>query len=185
MRSLSPAATRLRRLGRGASRLSVARRSIDSFVLARDVSDQFFIPERLYGRELEIRDCLAAFDRVMTDRRPELMLVSGPAGAGRSSLVNELQKALVPRRGLFASGKFDQYKRDLWARLRVHNNQLGRCTVPINGRDIDSSNAASPGCSLLLPGCNDLPLIRIDYLKLVGNSHKNKECRSCLVQQEL
>jgi hypothetical protein len=30
-----------------------AHRSIDSFVLARDVSDQFLIPEKLYGRELE------------------------------------------------------------------------------------------------------------------------------------
>ena len=28
-------------------------------------------------------------------------------------MVNELQKALVPPRGLFASGKFDQYKRDI------------------------------------------------------------------------
>src|SRR6202044_2279286 len=28
-------------------------------------------------------------------------------------VVNELHKALVPPRGLFASGKFDQYKRDI------------------------------------------------------------------------
>ena len=41
------------------------------------------------------------------------MLVSGYAGIGKSSLVNELHKALVPPRGLFASGKFDQYKRDI------------------------------------------------------------------------
>jgi predicted ATPase len=27
--------------------------------------------------------------------------------------VNELHKALVPPRGLFAAGKFDQYKRDI------------------------------------------------------------------------
>ena len=41
------------------------------------------------------------------------MLVSGYAGIGKSSLVNELHKALVRPRGLFASGKFDQYKRDI------------------------------------------------------------------------
>ena len=41
------------------------------------------------------------------------MLVSGYAGIGKSSVVNELQKALVPLRGLFASRKFDQYKRDI------------------------------------------------------------------------
>jgi predicted ATPase len=43
----------------------------------------------------------------------ELVLVSGYAGIGKSSMVNELHKALVPPRGLFASGKFDQYKRDI------------------------------------------------------------------------
>ena len=41
------------------------------------------------------------------------MLVSGYSGVGKSSLVNELHKALVPPRGLFAAGKFDQYKRDI------------------------------------------------------------------------
>ena len=44
---------------------------------------------------------------------PELVLVSGYSGIGKSSVVNELHKVLVPPRGLFASGKFDQYKRDI------------------------------------------------------------------------
>jgi PAS domain S-box-containing protein len=42
-----------------------------------------------------------------------LVLVSGYSGIGKSSVVNELHKPLVPPRGLFASGKFDQYKRDI------------------------------------------------------------------------
>jgi predicted ATPase len=42
-----------------------------------------------------------------------LVLVSGYSGIGKSSIVNELHKPLVPPRGLFASGKFDQYKRDI------------------------------------------------------------------------
>jgi len=41
------------------------------------------------------------------------MLVSGYPGIGKSSVVNELQKVLVLSRGLFASGKVDQYKRDI------------------------------------------------------------------------
>ena len=40
-------------------------------------------------------------------------LVSGYSGVGKSSVVNELHKVLVPPRGLFAAGKFDQYKRDV------------------------------------------------------------------------
>src|SRR5262249_3412559 len=64
-------------------------------------------------RELEIEMLLASFDRVVASGRPELVLVSGYSGIGKSSVVNELHKPLVPPRGLFASGKFDQYKRDI------------------------------------------------------------------------
>src|SRR5215831_9877878 len=49
----------------------------------------------------------------MDSGRPELVLVSGYSGIGKSTVVNELHKRLVPPRGLFASGKFDQYKRDI------------------------------------------------------------------------
>ncbi len=87
---------------------------IDPFPLGQqDTSDRILIPEKLYGREREIEILLAAFDRVVTSGRPELVLVSGYSGIGKSSVVNELHKALVPSRGLFASGKFDQYKRDI------------------------------------------------------------------------
>ena len=56
---------------------------------------------------------LSCFDRIIKTGVPELVLVSGYSGIGKSSVVNELHKALVPPRGLFASGKFDQYKRDI------------------------------------------------------------------------
>lgn len=80
---------------------------------ASDVSDRLLIPEKLYGREREIDALLAAFDRVLSHGTPEVVLVPGYSGIGKSSVVNELHKVLIPRRGLFASGKFDQYKRDI------------------------------------------------------------------------
>jgi PAS domain S-box-containing protein len=87
---------------------------IDPFVLgAHDLSDQLLIPEKLYGREHEIDSLLASFDRVAATGAVEFVLVSGYSGIGKSSVVNELQRALVSSRGLFASGKFDQYKRDI------------------------------------------------------------------------
>jgi len=87
---------------------------IDPFRLGtQDASDRLLIPERLYGREREIDTLLAVFDRVVAKGTPELMLVSGYSGIGKSSVVHELHKVLVPPRGLFASGKFDQYKRDI------------------------------------------------------------------------
>jgi hypothetical protein len=84
---------------------------IDPFPLAaHDASDRLLIPEKLYGREREVGALLAAFDRVVAQGRP---LVSGYSGVGKSSVVNELHKALVPARSLFGSGKFDQYQRDI------------------------------------------------------------------------
>src|SRR5258705_553133 len=87
---------------------------LESFPLgSQDVSDRLLIPETLYGREREIHTLLSAFDRVVAQGTPELVLVAGYSGIGKSALVNELHKVLVPPRGLFASGKFDQYKRDI------------------------------------------------------------------------
>jgi PAS domain S-box-containing protein len=87
---------------------------IDSFPLgSQDASERLMIPERLYGRENEIDLLLETFGRVVSDGMTKFVLVSGYSGVGKSSVVNELHKALVPIRGLFASGKFDQFKRDI------------------------------------------------------------------------
>jgi PAS domain S-box-containing protein len=78
-----------------------------------DTPDRLVIPEKLYGRAREVETLLSAFDRVVRGSSAELVLVSGYSGIGKSSVVNELHKVLVPPRGLFAAGKFDQYKRDI------------------------------------------------------------------------
>jgi PAS domain S-box-containing protein len=89
-------------------------RRVDEFTLGKkDTPDRLWTPQKLYGRTREIDTLLASFRHVVATGRPELALVSGYAGIGKSSVVNELRKVLVPQRGLFASGKFDQYKRDI------------------------------------------------------------------------
>jgi len=89
-------------------------RRVDEFPLGdHDTPDRLLIPEKLYGRAREIDNLLASFERVVSSGTPELVLVSGYSGIGKSSVVNELHKVLVPPRGLFASGKFDQYKREI------------------------------------------------------------------------
>jgi predicted ATPase/signal transduction histidine kinase/GAF domain-containing protein/tRNA A-37 threonylcarbamoyl transferase component Bud32 len=102
----------------------------------QDISDQFQIPQKLYGREKEISELLEAFERVVGSEneelgieneelriknednsqfailnsqfQSELVLVSGYAGVGKSALVQELYKPITARRGYFTSGKFDQ-----------------------------------------------------------------------------
>lgn len=89
-------------------------RTIDEFAIAtRDLSDRLVISEKLYGRERELEVMVAAFQRVAAEGRFEFLLVSGPAGVGKSSIVNELHKTLYATRGLFAGGKFDLYKRNV------------------------------------------------------------------------
>jgi PAS domain S-box-containing protein len=80
---------------------------------ACDIPDRLIIPEKLYGREQEVATLLAAIERVAASGKPELVLLSGYSGIGKSAVVNELHKALVPVWALFAGGKFDQYKRDI------------------------------------------------------------------------
>jgi PAS domain S-box-containing protein len=89
-------------------------RRIEAFTPGQhDTSDRLLIPEKLYGRAHEVDTLVAAFDRVVAHGTTELVLVSGYSGIGKSSVVNELHKVLVSPRGLFAAGKFDQYKRDV------------------------------------------------------------------------
>ena len=91
-----------------------AQRRIDEFPLGkRDIPDRLLIPEKIYGREGEVEALLSGIDRVVEGSGPELLLVSGYSGIGKSSVINELHPALVPAHGLFASGKFDQYRRDI------------------------------------------------------------------------
>ena len=115
------------------------RREIDDFPLGEhDRPDRLLIPEKLYGREREVGTLLAAFDRVAKSGTPELVLVSGYSGIGKSSVVNELHKVLVPPRGLFASGKFDQYKRDIpYATLAQAFQTLVRQILVKSAADVD------------------------------------------------
>ncbi|MGK3992146.1 AAA family ATPase [Sorangium sp. So ce1024] len=87
--------------------------AIQPFALGRrDLSDRFRIPQRLYGRERELEALSAAFDRVVAQGRPELVLVAGYSGIGKSSLVAELRGPVARERGSFLSGKFEKLKRD-------------------------------------------------------------------------
>lgn len=77
-----------------------------------DLSSQFSIPQKLYGRETEVASLLEAFERVSSGTT-EMMLVSGYSGIGKSCLVYEVHKPIVRQRGYFISGKFDQFKRNI------------------------------------------------------------------------
>lgn len=76
------------------------------------LSDRLVIPEKLYGREQETRLLLSAFERV-TNGPSEAILVAGYSGVGKSSLVHGIRKSVLNSDGLYLSGKFDQFQRDV------------------------------------------------------------------------
>ncbi|MEG4105668.1 AAA family ATPase [Microcoleus sp. S13_C5] len=87
--------------------------NIETFALGtRDVTDRFLIPEKLYGREIEVDNLLAAFERVSRGST-EMMLVAGFSGIGKTAVVNEVHKPIVRQRGYFIKGKYDQFQRNI------------------------------------------------------------------------
>jgi diguanylate cyclase (GGDEF)-like protein/PAS domain S-box-containing protein len=77
-----------------------------------DFSERFQMPDQLYGREHEKSLLLNAFDRMAASGQRALAVVTGPAGAGKSSLVRGLEPLLLDRQAYFITGKFDQYIHD-------------------------------------------------------------------------
>src|SRR5262245_8164029 len=141
-------------------------RRIAEFPLGeRDTPDRLLIPEKLYGRAREVETLITTFDRIVKSRAPELVLVSGYSGIGKSSVVNELHKVLVPPRGLFVSGKFDQYKRDIPYSTLVQALQslvrplLGKSDAELSGWRDALLEALGPNGRLMVDLVPELELI--------------------------
>ncbi|HHB93205.1 MAG TPA: GAF domain-containing protein [Thioploca sp.] len=88
-------------------------KNCERFKLAQhDFSGHFRIPQKLYGRENEINILLQAFARVSLGTA-EMILIAGYSGVGKTAIVNEVHKPMTEKRGYFATGKFDQYQRNI------------------------------------------------------------------------
>ncbi|MCB1191460.1 MAG: serine/threonine-protein kinase PknK, partial [Leptospiraceae bacterium] len=85
----------------------------------RDVSLQFQIPEKVYGREEELEQLLRIYQQV-TEGKTEILLVNGLSGIGKTVLVNEIQKPIVSSKGFYITGKFDPMKRNIPFRAIIY-----------------------------------------------------------------
>ncbi len=102
--------------------------AISEFPLGQqDFSDRFIIPERLYGRQVEVQTLLNAFDRV-ANGSGELMLVAGCSGIGKTAVIDEIHKPIVKQRGYFIEGKYDQFNRNIpfSALVRAFRDLIGQ-----------------------------------------------------------
>ncbi|MBS1953988.1 MAG: AAA family ATPase [Cyanobacteria bacterium SZAS-4] len=80
---------------------------------SRDRSRGLVMPEKLYGRNRELKLLSQAFDRMMQHNKAQLLIVSGYSGIGKTSLVRHLYEPIGRQQGFCLSGKFDQFKRDI------------------------------------------------------------------------
>jgi len=94
-------------------------KTILPFEIAKnDVRNVFTLPQKLYGREIEVKELLVAFERVSSTETgmkntSEMIMVCGYSGIGKTSLVNEMQSSIIRKHGYFISGKFDQLQRNI------------------------------------------------------------------------
>lgn len=80
------------------------------FTLARkDIFSNFQIPDKLYGREKEIKTLLDIFENTVNGKM-EMVLVAGYPGIGKTSLIHEIYKPIMHSHGYFIAGKFEQFK---------------------------------------------------------------------------
>jgi PAS domain S-box-containing protein len=88
-------------------------------IAQNDVRNVFTLPQKLYGREIEVKELLNAFDRISSKdsdalkNSSEMVMVCGYSGIGKTSLVNEMQSSIIRKNGYFISGKFDQLQRNI------------------------------------------------------------------------
>jgi len=85
----------------------------------KEAVGRFHIPQRLFDRGQEIEKLLTAYDCVSLGAN-EAVIVTGPAGIGKTSLVQEIQKTVAARGGFFISGKFDRLRKDIPYESLIH-----------------------------------------------------------------
>ena len=74
-----------------------------------DFSETLSITDKLYERDEETDKLLRSYQRVAAGGT-EMLLVSGPSGVGKTSLVHHFRTMIYRESVCFVSGKFDQYK---------------------------------------------------------------------------
>lgn len=86
--------------------------NISNFNLGeKDISDEFKIAQKLYGREKDIETLLSEFKKVIENGKSHLQLIGGYSGIGKSSLVREIHKPITKAKGYFLYGEFEEFKR--------------------------------------------------------------------------
>lgn len=124
-----------------------------------DFSDRFCIPQRLYGRDEEIATLRGAYGRVTAEETSEFLLLAGYSGTGKTALVEAILPDVLRDQGCFASGKFDQFKRDI-----PYSKLIEACHKLLQGILEESPEALTVWREQLLQALSDHGRVLADVL---------------------
>ncbi|ENA0609869.1 AAA family ATPase [Enterobacter bugandensis] len=79
----------------------------------QDRSPAIHLADALFAAHPQASEVIAAFERVGQSSVPELVIIGGPSGIGKSSVIATALRALQQRRALLAVGKVDQFSPSL------------------------------------------------------------------------
>ncbi|MGB5941785.1 MAG: AAA family ATPase [Leeuwenhoekiella sp.] len=77
-----------------------------------DNAGQYQKVSKLYGRDADISRLLQYYEE-LDQLKSILVLVSGYSGVGKSAIITHIKPLVVDDNGVFLSGKFDQFKKDI------------------------------------------------------------------------
>ncbi len=78
----------------------------------KDFSGKLLIPEKLYGREEEIKKLFEIYENIIKGKK-ELLLIYGLSGVGKSAIIHEIHKTLTIKNGFYIEGKFEQFQKNI------------------------------------------------------------------------
>ncbi len=88
-------------------------RTSENFELGTaDYTERFELSRKIYGRDQEASQLLGIYQDFI-EKGKCFVTIAGYSGTGKTSLVNQLQKSIANTSGIFVSGKFDQYQRNV------------------------------------------------------------------------
>jgi len=92
--------------------LEIKDKKFDFKLGEKDFSGKLLIPEKLYGREEEIKKLFEIYENIIKGKK-ELLLIYGLSGVGKSAIIHEIHKTLTIKNGFYIEGKFEQFQKNI------------------------------------------------------------------------
>jgi len=110
----------------------------EGFVPGRhDISSHFQLPHKLYGREAPAAQLRTVIERIAVGTA-EIVLISGYSGIGKTSFVSETCTSVVSSNVYFATGRFEQLRRNIpYASLMDAFQEIIRQILAENQNELD------------------------------------------------